>query len=111
MDKLHKNGVDIEIDALWYYFENIKEKHDFIYRAIVEKSIESREMFYEMTVNNLGRAMVYLTFVYVSNCSKKSSQSLYLNLWSVVFSKENVSMVIPIIYGHGFAIYLNSNAT
>ena len=60
VDELHKNGVGIEIDTLRHYFENIKEEHDFIYRAVVKKSFNLREMFYEMEVNN---AMVYLTFV------------------------------------------------
>ena len=67
LNELHRNGVNINIDTLRYYIESIKEDHEFIYRAFVEKSFDLREMFYEMEVNNFGRVMVYLTFVYVSN--------------------------------------------
>ena len=67
LNELHRNSVDINIDTLRYYIESIKKEHEFIYRAVDEKSFELREMFYEKEVNNFGR--FHLTFVYVSNRS------------------------------------------
>ena len=70
LNELHKNGILIDIDTLKHYLKTIKEDHEFIYNAIVH-SCDLRELFYEMEVNNLGRALTYLTYVYVSNRSEE----------------------------------------
>ena len=66
-DELQKNGVNVDIETLTEHIEYILNNYkDFYTHAIDRLSREELllDVFHEMDVNSLGRAMAYLTLVY-----------------------------------------------
>ena len=66
-DELQKNNVRIDIETLTehmgYILENYKDSYnDSVNRLTREELL--LDVFHEMNVNSLGRAMAYLTLVY-----------------------------------------------
>ena len=66
-DELKKNGVHIDIETLSEHIEYILCNYRDSYNEAVDR-LNSEELildvFHEMNVNSLGRAMAYLTLVY-----------------------------------------------
>ena len=82
-DELKENGVRIDIETLTEHIEYILNNYRDCYNDSVERLTRSRrsdraeillDVFHEMNVNSLGRAMSYLTLVYrMSHISKEDT--------------------------------------
>ena len=66
-DELKKNNVRIDIETLTEHIEYILNNYRDCYSQSVECMTREEllmDVFHEMNVNSLGRAMAYLTLVY-----------------------------------------------
>ena len=66
-DELKKNNVRIDIETLTEHIEYILENYKDAYTQAVERLTREellQDVFHQMDVNSLGRAMSYLTLVY-----------------------------------------------
>ena len=66
-DELKKNNVRIDIETLTEHMGYILENYRDSYRQAVERLTREElllDVFHEMNVNSLGRAMAYLTLIY-----------------------------------------------
>ena len=66
-DELKKNNVRIDIETLTEHMGYILENYKDCYSQAVERLTREElllDVFHEMNVNSLGRAMAYLTLVY-----------------------------------------------
>ena len=66
-DELLKNGVRIDIETLSEHIEYILGNYRDSYNDSVQRLTREElllDIFHEMNVNSLGRAMAYLTLVY-----------------------------------------------
>ena len=76
-DELQKNGVYIDIETLSEHIEYILGNYRDCYNEAVDR-LNSEDLildvFHEMNVNSLGRAMAYLSLVYrTSHLSKEDT--------------------------------------
>ena len=76
-DELQKNGVHLDIETLSESIEYILGNYRDSYTEAIDR-LNSEELildvFHEMNVNSLGRAMAYLTLVYrTSHLSKEDT--------------------------------------
>ena len=65
--ELKKNNVRIDIETLTEHIEYILDNYKDCYSQSVERLTREElllDVFHEMNVNSLGRAMAYLTLVY-----------------------------------------------
>ena len=67
LDELRKNNVDIDMTTLSYHIHQCLEQYKTMYEqmAIRVGPVGLPGIFNDMNVNNFGRAMAYLTLVYV----------------------------------------------
>ena len=77
VDELKKNGVHVDIETFSEHIEYILGNYRDFYTEAVDR-LKSEELildvFHEMNVNTLGRAMAYLTLVYrTSHLSKEDT--------------------------------------
>ena len=66
-DELQKNDIRIDIETLTEHIQYILGNYRDCYNDSVERLTRQElllDVFHEMNVNNLGRAMAYLTLVY-----------------------------------------------
>ena len=66
-DELQKNGVNVDIETLMEHIEYILNNYRDTYTHAVERLSREElllDVFHQMDVNSLGRAMSYLTLVY-----------------------------------------------
>ena len=66
-DELKKNNVRIDIETLTEHIEYILNNYKDSYNHSLERLTREEmvlDVFHEMNVNSLGRAMAYLTLVY-----------------------------------------------
>ena len=66
-DELQKNNVRIDIETLTEHIEYILNNYKDSYNQSLERLTREElllDVFHEMNVNSLGRAMAYLTLVY-----------------------------------------------
>ena len=66
-DELTKNNVPIDIETLTEHIEYILNNYRDAYTHAVERLTREElllDVFHEMDVNSLGRAMSYLTLIY-----------------------------------------------
>ena len=66
-DELQKNNVRIDIETLTEHIEYILNNYKDSYSQAVDRLTREEmvlDVFHEMNVNSLGRAMAYLTLVY-----------------------------------------------
>ena len=66
-DELQKNNVRIDIETLTEHMGYILENYRDSYSQAIERLTREElllDVFHEMDVNSLGRAMAYLTLVY-----------------------------------------------
>ena len=65
LDELRKGGVNIDMNMLTYYINDLRERHGSLYDqiAVNVNSGEFRNVLELMNVTNFGRAMAYLVFV------------------------------------------------
>ena len=69
LDELQKNNVDIDMRTLSHHVNYLLDKHGDIYQSIVSRCPDLVTIFYEIDVVNFGRAMAYLTLVYLTKVS------------------------------------------
>ena len=62
-DELQKNNVRIDIETLTEHIEYILNNYKDSYNRLTREEL-LLDVFHEMNVNSLGRAMAYLTLVY-----------------------------------------------
>ena len=67
VDELRKNGVDVDVQILSSHINYVLTHHGQLYDEMAERldSDELLNVFGEINVNNFGRAMAYLTLVYL----------------------------------------------
>ena len=70
LDELQKNNVDIDMRTLSHHVNYLLDKHGDIYQSIVSRCPDLVTIFYEIDVVNFGRAMAYLTLVYLTKVSE-----------------------------------------
>ena len=66
-DELQKNNVRIDLETLTEHMGYILENYRDCYSQAIERLTREElllDVFHEMNVNSLGRAMAYLTLVY-----------------------------------------------
>ncbi len=61
--------------TLSHYINRCLEHYGPMFWAIAAKSLHLATLFYEIDVNNFGRAMTYLTLVYMMNGSEEVTRS------------------------------------
>ena len=67
VDELRKNNVNIDVETLSEHIQYILNNYRDRFNESVERLTREElllEVFHEMNVNSLGRAMAYLTLVY-----------------------------------------------
>ena len=92
-DELKKNGVNVDIETLSEHIQYILGNYRDCFNESVER-LKSEELilnvFHEMNVNTLGRAMAYLTLVYrTSHISKEDTV------------RKAVRLVVPVLRNAG----------
>ena len=67
MDELQRNSVNIDKRMFSHHINEILDRHRELYGEIVARlnPEDLLNVFTEMNVNNFGRAMAYLTFIYL----------------------------------------------
>ena len=66
-DELQKNGVNVDIETLTEHIEYILNNYKDTYTHAIERLTREElllDVFHQIDVNSLGRAMSYLTLVY-----------------------------------------------
>ena len=75
LDELQKNDVDIDMKTLSHYINYFLEQYKPMYQAVVARSHNLYDVFYMVDVINVGRAMSYLTLVYLTNGSEEVTRN------------------------------------
>ena len=65
LDELRKNGVDIDMTVLSNHIHQCLKQYKTMYEQMAILPVSVLEIFEEMNVNNFGRAVAFLTYVYV----------------------------------------------
>ena len=66
-DELQKNGVNVDIETFTEHIEYILDNYKDCFNHSVNRLTREEmvlDVFHEMNVNSLGRAMAYLTLIY-----------------------------------------------
>ena len=86
MDELQKNNVDIDILVLLQQINYVLGRHEKLYGEMAERlgPEELLGVFAEMNANSFGRAMAYLTLVYLMNIPEDTK-------------REAVRLVAPVL--------------
>ena len=93
-DELQKNGVNVDIETLTEHIEYILNNYRDTYTHAVERLSREEmvlDVFHEMNVNSLGRAMAYLTLIYRSHMIKEDTVRQAVRLAAPVI--RNTGMV------------------
>ena len=69
VDELQKNNVRIDITTLSIHINEILGRYKDAYNDVVNRLNPEQlsDVFHEMSINNIGRVMAYLTLVYCMN--------------------------------------------
>ena len=94
LDELQKNNVDIGIKTLSYYIKYLIEQHEGAYGNMVRQVNRENisEVFYQIKVVNFGRAMAYLSLIYLMNESEE-------------VTRKAVRLVVPPMKSFDFSSY------
>ena len=67
LNELRKNNVDIDMATLSYHIHHCLEQYQTMYEqmTICVDPVDLPEIFDDMNVNNIGRGIAFLTYVYV----------------------------------------------
>ena len=92
VDELQKNHINIGITILSGHIQYILNKHEGLYNNIVDRlnSEELQNVFNEMDVINVGRALVYLALVYRMNIPEENSVHEAVRLAVPVLKSERL---------------------
>ena len=92
-DELQKNGVNVDIETLTEHIEYILNNYKDSYNHALDRLTREEmvlDVFHEMNVNSLGRAMAYLTLVYRTSHMMKEDTV-----------RQAVRLVAPVIRNTG----------
>ena len=93
VDELRKNNVDIDVAILSQQVNYVLDRHEKLYGEMAELSPEELvSAFAEMNVNSFGRAMAYLTLVYLMNIPEDAKRET-VRLVATVLKDVNVTRV------------------
>ena len=86
VDELRKNNVDIDILVLLQQINYVLGRHEKLFGEMAERlgPEELLGVFAEMNVNSFGRAMAYLTLIYLMNIPEDTK-------------REAVRLVAPVL--------------
>ena len=72
-DELQKNNVRIDITTLSTHINEILDRYKDAYIDVVKRLNPEQlsDVFHEMSINNIGRVMAYLTLVYCMNMPRE----------------------------------------
>ena len=92
-DELKKNGVNVDVETLSEHIQYILGNYRDCYNDSVERLTREElllDVFHEMNVNSLGRAMAYLTLVYrMSHIIKEDT------------ARQAIRLTVPVIRNTG----------
>ena len=73
VDELQKNNVRIDITTLSIHINEILGRYKDVYNDVVNRLNPEQltDVFHEMSINNIGRVMAYLTLVYCMNMNRE----------------------------------------
>jgi hypothetical protein len=80
LDELRKNDVDIDMRTLSHHVNCLLERHETLYNQVT-LDVNPEEMhvvFNTINVTNFGRAMAYLTLVYLMHASEDTTRRAVL---------------------------------
>ena len=94
MDELRENSVDIDKTTLSRYINEILVRQEEVYgeMAIQLNPEDLPCVFTNVNVINIGRAMAYLTLVYLMNISEDAKREA-VRLVAVVLKDMNITRV------------------
>ena len=88
-DELRKNNVNVDVETLTVHIHYMLDKYKDSYTYAIDRLTREElllDVFHEMDVNSLGRAMAYLALVYgMSHIIKEDTV------------REAVRLVVPIL--------------
>ena len=90
LDELRKNNVDIDMTTLSYHIHQCLEQYKTMYEQMADLPVNLPEIFAETRVNNFGRAMAFLTLVYVMKDSKEVTRRAF-SLVAMVFKNMDLT--------------------
>ena len=75
VDELRKNHVRVDITVLSMHINYILDNYKDVYNNAASRldPVKLFDVFYEMSVNSVGRVMAYLAFVYRMNISREDT--------------------------------------
>ena len=92
-DELQKNNIRIDIETLTEHVQYILDNYRDSYNDSIERLTREElllDVFHEMNVNTLGRAMAYLTLVYrMSHIIKEDT------------ARQAIRLTVPVIRNTG----------
>ena len=94
VDELRKNDVNIDKRTLSHNINDILDRQEKLYGEMAERLSpeELVSVFAEMNVNSFGRAMAYLTLVYLTNIPEDAKREA-VSLVATVLRDVNVTRV------------------
>ena len=92
LDELQNGGVNIDMRTLSYHIQQCLKQYKTMYEQIAILPVSMIEIFEEMNVNNFGRAVAFLTYVYVLKDPKDVTRRA-VRLVSMVLKDMDRTMV------------------
>ena len=76
LNELQKNGVDIDMRTLSHHIKYLLERHEALYNQMIlnVNPNEIHVVFNTINDTNFGRAMAYLTLVYLIHSSEDTTR-------------------------------------
>ena len=102
LDELQKNNVYIDMTTVSYHMHQCLEQYKTMYEEMATRveAVHLPDIFNDMNVNNFGRAMAYLTLVYVLKGSENVTPGADLGFFKrqskILGSDEVIAMTSPI---------------
>ena len=96
LDEWRKNNVDIDMITVSYHMHQCLGQYKTMYEEIAARveAVDLPDIFNDMNVDNFGRAMAYLTLVYVlkgsENVTREAVRSVATVLKDMDFTAFNV---------------------
>ena len=93
VDELQKKGIRIDMMQLNIHINEILGRYKGVYNDVVNRLNPEQltDVFHEMSINNIGRVMAYLTLVYCMNMGREEDVRKAVRL--VVSSLKNIIRV------------------
>ena len=93
VDELQRNSVNIDKRTLSLRIKEILERHQALYDEIAARlnPKDLSNVFLEMDVNNFGRAMTYLTLIYLIMDIPEDARREAVRLVAMVLKDMNIT--------------------